>query len=344
MLQTAEEAISKLELGLSSPRERPPGTVNSYLQTARSFLRWRASMQPLSVLLPVTPEDFRRYFVWRRQNGISERTLAKEFAHLGKLARSNSWDWPFTKADRPVSRDEAFTPAFTPADLEALIAARDAYTPQERFYLAISTTWGRRREEMVKIRKKDCSTTSISIQTAKQPRGPSRKEKLIPEEIRDILLSYHPKITAVSTLSSLFCRLMEKSGLEMRKGWGWHSIRRTLETAVQWKLAENQLPLSLVGDFFDWSRTRSSTAFGGAPMAGVYTHHEVMLSGDFAVDRLILPIHPFLPCWRQQKGASPLPGGEGDTPSDPLPQDTPESGGLEKIWRAGLAEGLREGN
>ncbi len=330
MLQTAEEALSKLELDLSSPRERAPGTISSYLQTDRSFLRWRASMQPLSVLLAPTAEDFKRYFVWRRQNAISERTLRKEFVHLEKLALSNSWDWPFTKADRPVSRDEAFTPAFTPEDIEALIAAREAYTPQELFYLAISTTWGRRREEMVKIRKRDCTATSIRIETAKQRHGPSRKEKLIPEEIRDILLSYSPKITAVSSLSSLFARVMEKSGLEMRKGWGWHSIRRTLETAVQWKLAENELPLSLVGDFFDWSKTRASTAFGGAPMAGVYTHHEVMLSGDFAVDRLILPIHPFLPCWRQ--GTKPKPA-----------VDT-ENGTLEKRWRAGLAQGLREGN
>lgn len=305
MLRTIEEAIDNLRLDLSSPRERSRGTISSYVQTAKTFLDWRRSMEPLSWLVPPTDLDFKRYFVWRRQNGVSERTLAKEFSHLQKLTEANKWDWPFTVDDRPVARDKSFQPACTPGDIETLIRAREAYTNQELFYLAISTTWGRRREEMVKIRRTDLSETSIRIQTAKQRHGPSSTEKLIPEEIRDILLSYQPNITAVSTLSFLFARLLEKAELGQRKGWGFHSIRRTLETAIQWKLAENELPLSLVGDYMSWSKTRASTAFGGAPMAGVYTHHEVMLSGDFAVDRIILPIHPFLPLWRDTQNNIP---------------------------------------
>jgi hypothetical protein len=298
-----EKALENLRLDLSSPRERSTGTISSYTQTARSFLEWLGSM------LPPTSRDFKRYFVYRRQKGVSERTLAKEFVHLQRLALANSWDWPFTKADRPVSRDEVFAPAFTPEDVELLIKSRPAYNKQELFYLAVSTTWGRRREEMAVIKKRDYNEISIKLSNAKQRSGPRLSEKLIPEETREVLLSYHPQVVALSTLSQVFGRILEKASMEQRKGWGWHSIRRSLETAIQWKLAENQLPLSLVGDFMDWSKTRRGTAFGGAPMVGVYTHHEVMLSGDFAVDRLIIPIHPFLPLWRDSN-TNPTPGSE----------------------------------
>jgi len=286
-----EEALDNLKLVLSSPRPRAQGTLISYTQTAKVFLLW------LGKMMPPTDKDFRRYFVHRRSQGIKERTLTKEFVQLEKLAFANGWDWPFTKLDRPLSDEDAFQPSFSPDEIEVLIKARGEYDNQELFYLAISTTWGRRREEMVRIRKKDYNEESIKLNTAKQRTGKAVVEKLIPEEIKDILAQYHPNISGINTPSYIFYRIMDKSGLGQRKGWGWHAIRRALETGIQWKLAENQLPLSLVGDFMDWSKVRRSTAFGGAPMAGIYTHHEVMLNGAFAVDRIILPIHPFLPLW-----------------------------------------------
>jgi integrase len=283
------EAVENLKLVLTSPRERAKGTLTSYLQTAKSFLDF------LGDGVPPSDKDFRRYFLHRRDQGITERTLRKEFVQLKKLAEANSWPWPFTSDDTPVPEEEPFAPAFTPEEIRTLIEAQDKYSKGERFYLAVSTTWGLRREEMLRIRKRDYNETTIKIKTAKRGR---RVEHLIPDEIKPILQAYHPKLRGINTLSYIFYRILDKAGLPRRKGYGWHSIRRTVETALEWGLAENRLPLSLVADFMGWSKTRKGAMYGGAPMVGVYSHPEVMADDPLAIDKLVLNVHPFVKMWR----------------------------------------------
>ncbi len=282
------KAIENLKLVLSSPRERAKGTISSYLQTAKGFLEFMGDGDQPS------DKDFRRYFVYRRENGIGDRTLAKEFVQLKKLAKANDWPWPFTSDDRPVAEEEPFAPAFTPEEIQTLIKARDEYSEGERFYLAVSTTWGLRREEMVRIRKRDYNETSIKIKTAKRGR---RVEHLIPDEISSILQNYHPKLTSISSLSYVFYRILSKAGVKRQRGYGWHSVRRTLRTLLEFGLAENRLPLSLVADFMGWSRSQKGLVYGGASMLGVYSHPEILSTDPFGVDRLVLGAHPFVKLW-----------------------------------------------
>jgi hypothetical protein len=286
-----ETEIENLKLILQSPRERAHGTIVSYLQTARTFLTWHGDGEP------PTDKDYRRYFIYRREAGVSERTLAKEFVQLNKLAIANNWPWPFTADDRPVAEEEPFTPSFTPEEIETLILARGKYSKSEVFYLAVSTTWGLRREEMIRIRKRDYNEQTIKIKIAKQ-KHVRRLEHLIPEEINEILQDYHPQLVDINSLSYMFYRILKKAGLPKRKGYGWHSIRRILRTALEWSLAENRLPLSLVADYMGWSKAQKGIAYGGAPMLGVYSHPEAMFSDPYAVERKILEIHPFMKFWR----------------------------------------------
>lgn len=280
--------LENLKLVLTSPRERAPGTISSYLQTGRFFLEFLGDgAQP-------TDKDFRRYFLHRREEDISGRTLTKEFVQLKKLADANNWPWPFTSDDKPVAEEEPFAPAFTPKEIEALIRARDKYSKGELFYLAVSTTWGLRREEMVRINKRDYTEVSIKIKTAKHGR---RVEHIIPDEINPILQNYHPRLKSRGSLTYVFYRVLNKAGIERRKGYGWHSIRRTLRTLLEWNLAENRLPLSLVADYMGWSRTQKGIVYGGAPMLGVYSHPEIISTDPFAIDRLVLGVHPFLKHW-----------------------------------------------
>ncbi|GAJ04153.1 unnamed protein product, partial [marine sediment metagenome] len=154
-------ALQNLKERLSAPRLRQPTTILTYLETAEHFLAWLGDgQQP-------TDSDFRRYFIHRRENNISERTLRKEFFILKKLALSNGWAWPFTKDDTPVSEEEPNAPALPPDDIEKLIKAQHLYLKQERFFLAMSTTWGCRREELARAKKRDYDDTSILIRTAK---------------------------------------------------------------------------------------------------------------------------------------------------------------------------------
>jgi len=291
--------LENLKLVLTSPRERAPGTITSYLQTGKTFLEFLGKRQ-----MPTGKDDaakteagrtLRRYFLHRREDGKSERTLAKEFVQLHKLAEANDWPWPFTSDDRPVAEEEPFAPAFTPEEIETLIKAREEYSKGECFYLAVSTTWGLRREEMVRIRKRDYNEQTIKIKTAKHGR---RVEHMIPEEIYPLLLNYHPSLTNVNSLSFTFYRILDKAGVERRKGYGWHSVRRTLRTLLEWNLAENRLPLSLVADFMGWSRTSKGIVYGGgAAMLGVYSHPEILSSDPFATDKMVLNVHPFLHFW-----------------------------------------------
>jgi integrase len=290
------EALENLKLVLTSPRERAPGTITSYLQTAKTFLEFLGDGgQP-------TDKDFRRYFLYRREKDISERTLTKEFIQLKKLAEANNWPWPFTSDDRPVAEEEPFAPAFTPEEIETLIKARDEYSKGELFYLAVSTTWGLRREEMVRIRKRDYDAQTITIKIAKQKKKVVRLRHIIPDEINPILQDYHPRLKSINSLSYVFYRVLNKAGMERKKGYGWHSVRRTLRTLLEWNLAENRLPLSLVADFMGWSRTQKGIVYGGAPMLGVYAHPEIISSDPFATDKLVLGVHPFLKHW----GSKPL--------------------------------------
>jgi len=286
-----DTALENLKERLSAPRLRAPGTIQTYLETGERFLAWLGDgKEP-------TDSDFRRYFIYRRENNISERTLRKEFFILKKLALANGWNWPFTADDTPVSEEEPFAPPLMPDDIEKLIKARDLYLKSERFYLAGSTTWGCRREELARIRKRDYDDNSILIRTAKHGQ---RVRHLIPDSLKPIFEAYRPKQHTPTALSIMFHRICLKAGIKVEKGYSFHSIRRTLRTLLEWRLAENRLPLSLVADFQGWSKTTKGIAYGGAPMLGIYAHLEVLSSDPFAVDRLIYPVHPFLPLWAEK--------------------------------------------
>lgn len=300
--KTVNKPLENLQLVLTSPRERAKGTITSYLKTGRIFLDFKGPLEMPTgkgeLVIAEAGRIFRLYFMYRRKQGITERTLRKEFVHLKKMAAANSWPWPFTSDDIPVPEEEPFAPVFTPEEIQTLIKAQDKYSKGERFYLAISTTWGCRREEMVRLRKRDYNAETITIKIAKQKRKVVRLRHVIPDEIKSILLEYHPKLTNINSLSYMFYRILDKAGLPRRKGYGWHSIRRTLETTLEWNLARNQLPLSLVADFMGWSKTRKGAVYGGAPMVGVYSHPEVMSDDPLALDKLVLNVHPFVKFWR----------------------------------------------
>lgn len=289
---TLPPPVENLRLALSSPRERPKGTIDSYVLTATNFIRFVGKdTQP-------DEQDARKYFVQRRENGAGERTLKKEFIHLKKLYSTNHWDWPFTVDDQPQPTERANAPALTLEEIATLILAREEYSPMENFCLALSTTWGSRAEEIVKIRKRNYDGEVITIRLAKRRREIATIRHIVPAEIRPILLNCHPKLTTTASLHNAFQRMLLKSGLGERKGYGYHSIRRALRTLLESNLAQARLPLSLVGEFMGWAPTTTGIAYGGAPMLGVYSHPEILSDEPFAVDKLVLPHHPFLPYYR----------------------------------------------
>lgn len=282
-------ALENLRERLSSPRLRAPGTLTSYLVTSANFLAGLKGNQA------PTDSDFRRYFMRRRQEGISERTLRKEFFILKKLAIANNWPWPFQADDTPYPEEEPNAPAFLPEQVERLIKARAKLSKGERFFLAVATTWIVRREELSRIKKRDYDGETLIINTAKHGR---KVKHLIPDYLKPIFADYRPREHSPTALSMMFQRICTKAGLEHQKGRGWHSIRRTLTTMLAARLPQNNLDPALIADYSGWSKKSMGGFFGGAAMVGIYRHPEILDADPYGTDRVIYSIHPFLPLWK----------------------------------------------
>jgi hypothetical protein len=285
-------ALENLRERLSFPRLRAPGTLISYLVTGANFLAGLKDDQT------PTDSDFRRYFIRRREEGISERTLRKEFFHLKKLALANKWEWPFEADDAPFSDEEPNAPALLPAQVEQLIKARAQLSRGERFFLAVATTWIVRREELSRIKKRDYNAETFVIHTAKQRR---KVKHIIPDALKPIFADYRPKELSPQALSEMFQRICAKAGLKHRKGYGWDSIRYRLNTLLKDVcLPQNRLNPSLLNDYAHWKQ-RTGSRYMDTDMTEYYRRPEILDTDPYGIDRVIYSIHPFLPLWGKKQ-------------------------------------------
>ncbi|MBA7484358.1 hypothetical protein ES707_19883 [subsurface metagenome] len=292
------EPLENLKLVLTSPRPRSPDTLTGYLSVAGQFLAW------LGDRVPPTEMDLRRYFLKRRDEGISDSTLRTTFAVLQKLYSANrkvnpttrevAWDWPLIPEDRPEAPPETNTPAFTREEVSELIKNRELYSKGERFYLAVATIYAPRRIELARIKKRDIKDNTIRIDTAKKG---EKRTHLIPVEIMPYVEAYRPQENNVRTLSFMFGRICKKGLGEHKKGYGWHSFRTCLNTLLPTSLAKADKPLTLIGYFLRWSRRATGARFLGTPMGGVYARPEILSEDPYFIDREVFEVHPFLPLW-----------------------------------------------
>jgi len=290
LAQKAELALENLRLALTEPKMRAPGTRSSYFSGARQFLIW------LGDRIPPSEQDLRRYFAEKRKAGMGQGSRRTLFAVLKKLYISNKWDWPFTDNDREDPPSDVEAPAFTEEEVATLIRNRHKYTVRERFYLALATVFGVRREDMARVTRNDIKGNTIFIRTAHKgiPRW-----HLIPDEIMPVITAYKPKAHTPSPLSAMFQRICQKGLGENKKGYGWHSIRRTLDSLLPIALAKERLPLTFTAEYLRWSKKSTGTKILGSPMAGHYTHPEILWDDPYALDKIIIPIHPLLHYWRE---------------------------------------------
>lgn len=282
------EPLENLKLVLTSPRRRAPDTLTNYLSVANQFLTW------LGDTIPPDEMNLRRYFLHRRDEGMSDGSLRTHFAVLQKLYQANKWHWPLVAGDRPEAPEETRERAFTRDEITELIKKRELYSKGECFYLAIATIFAPRRIELARIKKRDIKDNTLRIDTAK--RGQKRTH-LIPDEIMPYVEAYHPRENNVSSLSAMFERICKKGLGERKKGYGWHSFRYALDTFLPGALAKADKDITLVGYFLRWSRRDFGNRFFGTPMGGVYSRPEILSPDPYFVDKEVFSIHPFLPLW-----------------------------------------------
>ena len=290
--KTLHPALEKLKERLSSPRLRAAGTISTYLVIGHNFLAG------LSNDREPTDSDFRRYFMQRRDEGTSERTLRKEFFCLKKLALANNWSWPFTSDDTPYPEEDAQAHPFLPGQVEQLIKAKGKLSKAERFYLAVATTWIVRRAELSRIKKHDYDGETFIIHTVKHGR---KVKALIPDALKPIFTDYRPREHNPSALSIMFKRICDKAGIQHKKGYGWHSIRYALTTALRPALIANRIDPAILANYVGWARQSQSREFGDIPMMAAYTRPEILDTDPYGIFRVIYSVHPFLPLWENKR-------------------------------------------
>jgi hypothetical protein len=233
--------------------------------------------------------DVTAFLAHLRKRGLLETTINKDLKAIKLLADIQHWgEGPqgtdFPKLSLPkISPDEIRRTILSKAVIGSMITMgkQGILSDIELCYLALSTTWGLRRIEMVRLTPKSFPDDQhLIIDTAK---GGSRTTHLVPDIIAPYLKCFrHYK---ADSLTHLFHRMAEKCGIDTKAGYGYHSIRRSLATELI--LAEASA-LNVLR-FMRWSDASTRSEFG---MLAIYAR-----KNQKRIDLDIYRIHPFLTFW-----------------------------------------------
>jgi len=206
-------------------------------------------------------------------------------------------DWP--KITTRVEESDVEALPFETREIKMMVdaAKADKLLPAQAAYLAISTVFGLRSEELTKIchpgpkdgRKDpndiDYDGKRIYIRTVK---GGDKRWQALPDEIVPYLKQYDFKRAYDPDSFARMCGLIEtKAGVVHISRRAWHGIRRSVDTALMVSLKENNIENAsdMVKMFMRWKLS--------ADMEKRYDKEDKLKN-----DRLVFKYHPFLAMWR----------------------------------------------
>lgn len=271
---------------------------NHYIKIARSFLEYSGG-----VFDRPTINDYLEKI--RTKNSFSDGTINFHFRIIRTMFNRNEVDfakegvtWPFRRGEAPVIReDKVNAPALDPeVVIEMIQAVKEKGSPDMAAYLAISTTYGLRREEIYQLKDEDIDLKSKTIHIATLKHGRERTHQLA-DEITPYLTAhkFEQGTTEFSILTTWY-RIEYLIGMKHIDQVGWHSIRRTLNT-----LLLDALPQNVVESFLRWKQRTSSN------MAYRYTAQKFVgregsssrVAKEFQdIDQKVFAAHPFLKYWK----------------------------------------------
>lgn len=237
-----------------------------------------------------TREDVLNYVAGERKRGYCQNTINTNLRPVRLLADLQGWDYPKLNMKK-VRVADISRPIFERKVVEDMIRiGRGVLNAREMAMLALSTTYGLRREEMCCPDEPEISEGKIGIHTIK---GGEPITQLIPDEIEVYLRDF--RAGSISDATQTFTSIIKKTGIVVGKGYGWHSIRRSLATEL---MLEKISGLNVVR-FMRWSDSLMTKEFG---MLSIYAHREQGL-----IDSQIFEVHPFLAGWSDKpRTASPV--------------------------------------
>jgi hypothetical protein len=225
-------------------------------------------------------DDVIRYLCYLREQGYRQSSIDVMVRPIKLLAQIQGW--PFPRLAMPKVRDgDVRRPIFSHEEVCQMIRrGKEVLSERELAYLALSSTYGLRREELTGLGRID---GKVTVETVK---GGPVTTHLVPDEIRPYLAGYER--TGVRYMSFIFRRVVKKLGVSLAgENYGWHAIRRALATELLYR----DVSLINVVRFMRWSDGTVKGEFGMLAIYGKRNQEEV--------DRSVFKVHPFLPIWSE---------------------------------------------
>jgi len=265
---------------------------NQYINSARKFLE---SVDALD------KESINKYLAKLKRQGKSSGTINFAFRLIRTLFNVNKLDWPFRRGEAPqVGQRDEYKPALDPELIKIMVdsAKNGKLDTSPACFLALSTTYAMRREEMCDLEPGDVDLegNTIFVRTVKFGR---ERYHLVPEEIKPYLESHDfSKRYRLDEMSQLFWVVVNGSGLQALKPQrlGWHAIWHTVKTLLD----KSGLDPFTVHSFMRWKGGERGLAMD----MRYHASHFVGLEGTRVVteeaesDREIFEHHPLLEFWK----------------------------------------------
>jgi hypothetical protein len=250
-------------------------------ETAR---RWRHLIMKFEVCCgnksKYDRDDVIRYLCCLREKGYRQSSIDVMVRPVKLLAQIQGWSFP--RLTMPKVRDSDISrPILNHEEVCMMIRrGKKVLSERELAYLALSSTYGLRREELSGLGRID---GKVTVDTVK---GGPVTTHVVPDEIKPYLAGY--KRTGVRYMSFVFGRIIKKVSIHLpSENYGWHAIRRALAT----ELLYTDVSLINLVRFMRWS---DSTVKGGFGMLAIYGKRN-----QEEVDRSVFKVHPYLPIWSE---------------------------------------------
>jgi len=251
------------------------------IETARCWRRWTMKFEDCcGVKSEYDRDDVIRYLSWLRGQGYRQSSIDVMVRPLKLLAQIQGWTFP--RLAMPKVRDvDTSRPILSYEEVCRMIRrGKGVLSSRELAYLALSSTYGLRREELCSLGRID---GRVTVETVK---GGPVTIHLVPDEIRPYLAGYER--TGLRYMSWVFQSMVNKVGIGLGEGrYGWHAIRRSLATELLYK----DVSLINIVRFMRWSDGSVKGQFGVLAIYGKRNQEEV--------DRSVFKVHPFLRIWSE---------------------------------------------
>lgn len=264
-----------------------------YLSYARNFLDSADGLDRASI---------DRHLNTLRQKGRKPGTVNFAFRVIKRLFTVNGLVWEYHRGEAPAigQRDE-YRPQLSADIIQVMVetAKNGKLYSDESCFLALSTIYATRREEMANLKPEDVdlANNAIYISTVKFGR---QRYHLIPPEIYPYLVKHDfSRAYGLATMSQMFKKILNKSGLSGLKSQrlGWHSIRR----AVFDGLINNGVNPLAARAFLRWKGATGEMAMPARYYGNVIVGLEgnkPMLEEAKGDEEIFASQHPFLGMWR----------------------------------------------